>query len=652
MTTSTISCFADAKNTQLTQEQVAIQNCIADPQLGKKLLHIVTTRLGVIPTTGIVADKGIVAGQSVATAMFELLGFYQAHETPVYNDVDIFLPTSRRLDLHDSIFAYGDLAHKYKLCRSDTGKASDKPLPLECEPDLVYSSSSYGGISGRDVFEWSGNPAVQVIHFQANDDHGERRHVQRLINDFDVNCTAIAVSLSSGLVHMHPRFVDFLYHKRLESFNYHTPTKTAGRLLNKAKDLPFASLNVDREMRKLQWMLSALEVMSVPTSMKELASEAYSHTLLGDSGKHYVFGTLFTQHNYEKLVVPNMEVLSQYFTYHNGEASWSDNKHSDYIKTLCRAVTKDIPIYRKDSYVCGLLPKLKDWAMQYEKEHMIDALSLAIEADIGEASNHVVRHLDMVIHSSNRANEYMKHVLTRPLTMLFDDRQHYEFVEQFFNEHSKIKRNTLDILMYSHPDCQIDVYHFVKTLHRHAKRAMWFVGVLETDIDKWGKYFHAYIYGQDLEAVFLQICTAVQREMKSYMPVAQPVIAQFKQTHNVEVFELTDAFTLKQEGNRMRNCIGGYRYRVATGEVHLFKMQFGDTPSKSKDIIFSLGAVDDIIPRDGQNQWRLLECKGFANRAVTGAELEMVEQFKEQLGQHVSSYGMVLSMQREIYIPF
>lgn len=226
----------------------------------KTLLNAITTRLqarfGELPQTG------VLAGQAVASACYELVGIGSG---PM-RDLDWFVENDRPDDF-DNVVPYRNIA-----VPSD-GVAFHVNRMSFCD-ELEFSAVNKGGyfilFSGTLV----NAPDINVVGCKS----GVRNRPvsgEVVISGFDINCVEIAVDLDAKRVVWTSAFQDFLYSKTLRVTRGITPAHTVLRLMKKQSDLPFVNVELEREIWVLK-MARQIGVMLEPEDKKYLPTQLFS----------------------------------------------------------------------------------------------------------------------------------------------------------------------------------------------------------------------------------------------------------------------------------------------------------------------------------------------------------------------------------------
>ncbi|MEZ8295835.1 hypothetical protein AB6D11_18600 [Vibrio splendidus] len=262
---------------------------------------------------------GVIAGQSVTSAIFECLGIMDA---PPYKDLDVFVTKEEReaLGVSEQALLYPDRTSRNGLLKSksDTGHGA---FTGSYEVSIAsIDRGSYTIINSLNV-PW--NPRINLTEYLStkapfsgniiNDDnpvgYPEPGTHLSVIEGFDINACQAALDHEKQEVVMSEAFVNFLFQRELDVTYYATPMHTSIRLLKKRDQLPFATVNIPKVMRKLQTAC--------------LVGEAIIEYRQNTTATPYLPGNLFSdvyQQRYEQYA----DELAPYFTHKYLEVSFED----------------------------------------------------------------------------------------------------------------------------------------------------------------------------------------------------------------------------------------------------------------------------------------------------------------------------------------
>jgi len=170
---------------------------------------------------GDLPDEGIVAGQAVSSAIFDLFS-PDSEGMVVYNDVDIF----RVADAKDV-----DIA-KEALRTLDTVKYHNFLVKNEYLSLKLYPESHYKIVNSHR------HGLINTIAFTDLVTYSNISTSRAIIQGFDLNITQVGVDLATKELTWTPEFERFFYTRQLEISNLQTPNHTAMRWFKKREELP------------------------------------------------------------------------------------------------------------------------------------------------------------------------------------------------------------------------------------------------------------------------------------------------------------------------------------------------------------------------------------------------------------------------------
>ena len=170
---------------------------------------------------GPLPERGIVAGQAVASAILDLYGGGGG----VYNDIDVF----RRVT-----------SNPVRL-RRDRASATVGLTTV----GVQYSDDEYSGLSNfldavrsYQVSSVTREGMLNYVNCALPRQLGRNLSAGRVIQSFDLNCVRVAVDLEANTLVWDRHFERFLHSRQLEITAVHTPWHTFLRLLKKLEELP------------------------------------------------------------------------------------------------------------------------------------------------------------------------------------------------------------------------------------------------------------------------------------------------------------------------------------------------------------------------------------------------------------------------------
>lgn len=205
------------------------------PDLGVRVLKALE-RLTPLPTTG------IVAGQSVASAIDEVLGIC----APIYNDVDVFAPAEEGTALERELEEKRARLHLNGalVYASANGLFNDEYSDMlhigRRSHYQIKRTSRKGALNAIEVF-WH-----ETWRYQRD---GKHEQAMDLISVFDINSTQAAVDLDTRRLAVTPQFRHYFSARQLQLATMFTPFQSLLRLIKKSKELPICYVDLDQSLR-------------------------------------------------------------------------------------------------------------------------------------------------------------------------------------------------------------------------------------------------------------------------------------------------------------------------------------------------------------------------------------------------------------------
>lgn len=170
---------------------------------------------------------GVLAGQAVASAYFELIG---SRFEPVYNDIDVFI-----YDRYYKVLKEYNNPNIDFLDNMHISFIKDYPETMEI-PRLIFEIKK-----PYKILDTTRNGLLNRVMISEN------VSVRRVVSSFDLNCVQIGVDLSSGILYKTKKFDSYINTGVLEVVSYASPHHTAIRLLNK-QHISGKNDNIEKEM--------------------------------------------------------------------------------------------------------------------------------------------------------------------------------------------------------------------------------------------------------------------------------------------------------------------------------------------------------------------------------------------------------------------
>ncbi len=559
-----------------------------------RLNEIIQQKFGSSPSLG------IVAGQAVASALFEHIGLGQGP----YNDIDTFVhydqaPHCPHYDDPNPIAESGE-PRRTGIKRSfgrnfgitdpsiSSGSLGISVIdPISCNGysvnyshyDLGAPYINYVRISPDNI------PYEKVRTAKAQGYSALSGYAELILNGFDINACQIALDLKAGTVVWTDEFQNFLYHKQLKSTFLGTPMHTAVRLLRKRNDLAFASLDLDEEMSKLQ---TARQVFIHIEHARELES--------GDYHMSYLPGNLFSQVYYQR-AMEHMDTLSRYFKLETKPCSFDDSYINEENEEVEQRVVKDMFVLTPTNYdeslvghyneifpfstyyrrncekVNRFLPVLMA-LMKGEKNRKAVAKFVKERAglfDVALSKEEAVLSEWWTISHLNDGFQACRRLSKKQMDAALNTyKRHPDLISTFVYDE---KINTYDLL------CRAKLVNWLD-----KNNLSYYVGWLETNafkLNSWEKDHKHIVRTHALKKAHYvsmddpDFRTKIKARSETFFKEAH----QYRRPHRIqetltkvmskhptyELRELSSYGELLQEGIEMRHCVGGYYQRIEEG---------------------------------------------------------------------------------------
>jgi hypothetical protein len=267
--------------TEDMRKSILLQS-MSQSDLYHHITRILKQKFGTLP------KSGIFAGQAVASAVYSILEI--THLAP-YNDLDVF---GTEDELPKGIF--GNNRYKPLFSR----KNGDQSVSLY-EGSFSYNVGviDVGSYSIEDSTVAPDNFKINYVKINPRNTKKTTGFGKHILKGFDINCVQVGVDAQTKEVFWTPEFLEFLDSRVLEVNFYGTPMHSAVRLLKKKQALPWASLDTQSQMRKLQTVRQLIKLVEDERST-EHATMVFP-------------GNLFSE-IYRARAAEHENVLSEYFS--------------------------------------------------------------------------------------------------------------------------------------------------------------------------------------------------------------------------------------------------------------------------------------------------------------------------------------------------
>lgn len=505
-------------------------------------------------------SEGIIAGQSVASAIDEILGL----APPVYNDIDLFLTQAQWTDQTLEPEPRLSLAQsKHRL--------TDRVVYVEPTPsqDPAYArtfvmanrylytvvKARTDGLCNRVLVVW-----YHLGNQRAREAERSAQRCRDLILGFDLNSTQVAVDLATGKLFFTPAFEHYFAVRQLAIISTFTPLQSYLRYVKKRRELDCYGHDegtaelihrlilanegtpLMRDARRQLFLdkRTAWTPEAIKASDASLATGRRIGT--GRHGAPLVFGKKYGRF---------LETCS-------AETSpfWEFSKHP--TKDLWLTTTKDnapkLKELHRELNTDNILAPRRFWSMYLPASKLIQTRRALFDQFIAHleksAFPDVARHYrgNLGVHG----DDYLEgietsHGLTELLLANIG--------------HAEVREGGLSFLSFGN---QIAVLRLVKTMLKQNDLA-----------DNWGVLAHrspSWLAG--LLTNTLPLSAAIARMRGSDAPMVEPLPLP-SECLGAAVRELRSVNELRAEGNRMRHCVGGYGDAVESGRSRILSLSLG-----------------------------------------------------------------------------
>lgn len=246
---------------------------------------------------GSIPQVGIVAGQSVASACYELLGL----GVGLFKDLDVFISNLNRTksEAVKPMFEAETPETETLRYNSAIRGSSQLPMPtvktLSQSDELLIEPLFKSGYQLLLSYQSSQNPLWNIVEISHRSifQEGIPVSAEELLDGFDINACCIALDMNAQRVVWTEEFESFTFRPALAVTSLITPAHTALRLLRKKQEIPFATLDLPVQMSMLQ-------------QARALAVKCQSPQI------GYLAGHLMTRHTLSKNM-HNLPLLNPYF---------------------------------------------------------------------------------------------------------------------------------------------------------------------------------------------------------------------------------------------------------------------------------------------------------------------------------------------------
>lgn len=532
------------------------------PDMGDQVLK----RLGkLVDTERLLTTGGVIAGQSVASAIAEIV---QSPHATVFNDVDLFRKikdsenrTKRNRILDPFVQTDAYLTHAYNQI-------------LACE-DFHYKVQR----TTRDGFL---NEVLCIGHaFDRTADLA----AASVLASFDLNCVQVGVNLETKKLLWTPAYELFLHTQELLVENVRTPVHTAIRWFRKKAELEGVFGNDERTMQMLAivgQLLRPGENASAQTQGQLNFSTPYMEKL------EDVRRELSTWFNVEDSVrawrLPEKSVTESPTGIETKDGKARLQKQGDIplytLRPRFDPPTGWVPSHLSYRFSVPIIRAKQGFWKKHICEQILDAAS----------REDTIQHMHLLVHG---AKAFEKPHAPRALASL----------------NKSLKQHRLNDMFYRLPlDKALVVNDALKALAE--EKGLFAYGVIENMHQ--GEFARG--LPDELDAAKMALTEIVDQrlvEMRKLKSIA-PVVPELDLPGGYRLVELTTLEEFLEEGSFMRHCVGGYYPKVSKGEARVLSLR----PTLRKHSL-----TVECIPKGPLFSTR--QVHGVTNRAATDKEAEV-----------------------------
>lgn len=513
--------------------------------LREALLTRLSARFGKLPT------QGIIAGQAVASACFDLVGVGAGQ----MNDLDVFINESDATRFENA----------FTLSSSGVIGKSVVPVFSRCSfsDNLWIETMSKGGYRINFTTNLPEQPDINVIGCTSGN---TPLTAEVLLSGFDLNVCEIAIDLSSSEVYWTDAFQDFLYQQRLMVTRVITPMHTAIRLLKKLRAMPHLVCDLDREMRILQMAVHIGRLCECP-SKGFLATQLLSdytvekeNTIISSLSEYFqlrdILIPLFRDGmeeqvdiHFSKLCPVSMQVQDEYFAKMcHSSFNWTNNAG---VEAYVRAADLMLQLIRQQRV-----------SVSARENYTLVSRLVEFECETVVPSDAAFERL--FCQRYNLENDGIKSRFISILKwLMLRDKPHLAEICR------RDVKNILKLMMY-HPRLFCSLFHLnIKTLAVAAnnvrsldKKGLYFVcGLFESESE------YADLFPEITSVTFKQGLDDALHHFHQKMRVKQfegigerfdDLWTALRGDHDVSCEELTSHWDFIAQGSSERHCVGGY----------------------------------------------------------------------------------------------
>lgn len=572
-------------------------------------------------------DQGIVAGQAVASALYDLFGD-GVRRGPI-NDIDIF--AAKKNGVKDRFHSSFDLTKTtYK------GKV---PIRVQNEnfDYQVINSYNFHKTKVLKIGHVSNDGLLNIIACNPGRDFlsGSSKHklsAQEVITSFDLNCVEVAVDLETKKLSWSREFAQFIHSQQLKLTNIHGELHSLIRMQKKMAEMPWMYCNMEASALAMQhsYNLKVLKTQFNGESSKSLPTMGPKYKArydaLGDSVSQY-FGieenTLETEYSQLYVPISQKDIRDDDFKFLRSpliDRYLEDPKSIRHKLILTgeinmstfNVIQKTYQQYEKISkktsdhlaMVQDILKKRRDEKIEKIKKDKPDNIYALDNASLQETA--------MEISLKSLGPDYVK---TGQIS-----EKNIDKVNDFLEKHPDMGQYLADCTL----EDQVKMVTIFRELENETDGVA--IGVLEVSGSNFKRYGPEVLLDKDSVRNIVMGSLKASEEKKIIEKLPELEVSK-QYANQARIVELDTLFALKKEGKRMSHCVGGYFDMVARGDCRIYSITSGPSVKDASTLEIYLESSNSGVTVK-KNQ-----LKGFAN----GIKPKLHEEIAEAIIQEHQS---------------
>jgi hypothetical protein len=415
----------------------------------------------------------------------------------------------------------------------------------ESTPMYSHSvNSDYGVMQGYSIIDTTYVGKLNIIEYMNSSVYDNPLSIYQLIELFDINCVQVGIDLSTRTLHYTQEFMDFCISNELKVINFsRTPTLTLLRLLNKRSKLRAYSnimppieyitdhLNSSRDCRRDS-------IISDQKRIKYVDEIRYLYQINQFTLRELIPGDKYSYDDNSRLITFNKSTVNVYKMYILIPNKVLNAKYDIFIKNTN-------PIY-----------------LRYHKANntRIYRALTALVSCIPTSYNKPYPHPDAFTD-----NNIAKIYLNSTIADLDPKSKKLRFIYKLIVSHNEL------LAAFKHPG----LFNNLNEIHAHFS----ILNRISNNFDSETIYSLTEMFkyrGMGFDYIN-QMFESTINNQKDNVYTTRKLEGLKIDLPNVKIKELISEFDIKQEGNIMRNCIGGYGTRLKEGKLLLLSIEIFDT---------------------------------------------------------------------------